>query len=327
MVTDGRQFFKRTLLIMKELHADTYPNTTSLAKLLKCSKNTAQRTLYRLRDELNVPLDYNSSKKGYYLTNKNFRMPDQIPAGKDELTALLIMRDFTGLLDAEDLRNGLDTLWHQFAVGNPRLGPELEPVAKIFSCDSTVIGKIADQGVLDYVTAAASGEHVKISYKSPWRHSEPREYRGRILRVHFSDGNLYILFRSTEKREIVLNAAFVKSFEILDSDLIFDTASSSEEKAENWLEGFGIWAGTDLTDIEVSIHPPAAEYYAAQVWDESQEDRWDGDVLVRRLQGIVSPEIVRRVLSLGKYIKDIKPDNLKALAVENAKILIRNLEH
>jgi hypothetical protein len=43
-----------------------------------------------------------------------------------------------------------------------------------------------------------------------------------------------------------------------------------------------------------------------------QEDAWQGEYLVRRFPGIASPELIRRVLSLGRFVVSVKPDTILA---------------
>jgi predicted DNA-binding transcriptional regulator YafY len=317
MVVDGNSFLRRAQRFFLELRAGRRPNATSLAELCGCSRNTAQRTIYRLRDEYLVPLEYDSSEKGYFLADPTYQLPSLLPAGRDELTALLLARDTLAALDAPDLQRDLDSLWTHLAAGNGAVARDLEPLAAVFSADATVVGAVADAGLLKFVGAAAAGEHVRLTYRSPWRHSENRTYAGRILRVHLSDGSLYLKFHEARGREMILNCAFIKSFTTLDHSLELQPVKDPAFKgAENWLEGFGVWAGSTPIEIRVTIAPPASTYYGAQRWHEDQIDTWQSDTLVRAFPGIVSPELVRRVMSLGRYVRSIDPPELRD-AVEN----------
>jgi len=328
MVVDGCTFLRRAQIFLRELKACTYPNSSSLAKLCACSKNTAQRTIYRLRDEYFLPLRYDPSAKGYALTDQSYTLPAVLPPGKDELIALLLARDMIKNIDADDIRANLDNLWGQFAAANPCAGRELEAYAKVFSCDTTIVGDLADRGLLTFVFFAKAGESLRITYKSPWRHTQDKVYEGRVLRVHFSDGNLYLLFAEKSGREMILNASFIKEFKVLDYSVsIARHEPGNVVGSEHWLEGFGIWAGETPEMIEVKIAPPAAEYYAAQRWHGDQEDVWEEGVLVRRFPGICAPEVVRRVLSLGGHVRDIKPFKLKEMVRQEAKKLCEALSH
>ncbi len=326
MVVDGTSFVKRSHIFMQELRRKRYPNSTSLAELARCSRNTAQRTIYRLRDEHLVPIVYDESLKGYYLENPDFELPALIPPGKDELTALLLLRDLASMLDSKDLHQSLDSLWSQFASRNPQVSRELEPLTNVFSSDLTSVGDLADLGIIEFVRAAHAGESIEILYRSPWRHQEDRTYRGRILKVHHSDGNLYLMFLEESGREIILNSSFIKDFRILNQTLTYAKGIGADtRKASFWLEGFGIWSGEEPEEITIKILPPASQYYAAQRWRADQEDSWDHEILIRKINCIISPEIVRRILSLGIYIDNVDPPRLKKLLMEDVENMHKKL--
>ncbi len=268
----AKSFISRANCFIGELLAERYPNATTLARATHCSENTAQRTIYRVRDEYLVPFDYDASEKGYYLTDPNYRPPTFLPPGKDELVALLLARELVSQLDAPDLQQQLTSLWTQLARGNRRLAEELRPFADVFCSDSTAISVMADSGLLDYVAAAQAGETVRLRYQSPWRHAEEKLYEGRILRAHYSDGALYLLFDERSGRQRVLNAAFVKELSVISAPVPAAQTQASSNDALNWLEGFGVWAGEDLQQVVIRIAPPAARYYAAQRWNEQQKD-------------------------------------------------------
>ncbi len=328
MVVDGSTFVRRAQRFFQSLQANRFPNASSLASECGCSANTAQRTIYRLRDEYLMPIEYDSSSKGYYLTDRSFAFPSFLPAGKDELTALLLARDLVRNLEAKDLDTQLESLWDQFASTNPTIMRELGPLSSVFSSDSTVIADIADVGVLTYVTCAKAGESVRIRYRSPWRHTEDKTYDGRIERVHYSDGALYLLVHDRDGRERILNASFIRAFEILSYTVPIPPRdpNAKEQGFANWLEGFGVWAGQDLHQLKIAINPPAAQYYAAQRWHVDQVDTWEGEVLVRSFPGIISPEVVRRVLSLGRHVKSIHPPELATRVLEDAALLVQQLQ-
>lgn len=321
MVVDGSSFLKRARIFFAEMKAGRFPNASTLASLSGCSGNTAQRTIYRLRDEYLVPLEYDSSEKGYYLKNNDFELPETLPPGRDELAALLLSATLLKSLEVEDLKERLESLWTQFAVRNSSVTRELKPLEKVFSCDMTEVSFASDLGALTYATYAAIGQDLKITYKSPWSGNGEKEFRGRIERVHLSDFTLYLLFHRDCNIKTTLNAAFIISCEKLDQHVEIDT-SKDLIGGENWLTTFGVFSGTEVEEIELRILPPASRYYATKRWHESQVDSWDGDVLVRRVHAVISPEITRKVLSLGKYVESISPESLRESVREHAEALL-----
>lgn len=317
MFSDGSSFFKRAVIFQSELKKGSYPNSTALAKLAGCSKNTAQRTIDRLRGDYALPLAYDKSRHGYYLLDLAFELPT-LAIGKDELTALLLMRDLARVIDASDLHDKIDSLWQQYAATHASVVGELEKLAQFFSSDLTVVSKLSGQGLFDLLYAASRASLCEIRYKSPWRHTEEKVYRGSIAHLRFSDGTLYMLFSSRDGRSLVLNTAYLRNLTIIDSR---PASASKQEAPKPSFESFGIWRDDDVVDIEIRILPPASSYYATQVWHRKQKDVWEGEVLVRKMKASLSPEIVKRILSLGSFLGEVRPAALKEMAAVEARAL------
>ncbi len=300
-------FLKRALVFQSELKGGTFPNASTLADLCGCSRSTAMRTIDRLRYEFGVPIDYDDSKRGYYLTNKEFSF-STLPPGRDELVALVLMSELAGVIDDSSLHTAIDSLWRHITTGRADVNFDLQPLRERFSSDTTSIAKLADTDLLQLLSLCHTGQTISVHYRSPWRHSQDREYLGTFERVHYSDGILYGRFNEHTGRAIVLNVSFIKSIEPVESlPQAKEHSAPAEHHKDYWLEGFGVWAGAKPETIEVTISAPASRYYAAQVWHSDQEDFWQGEFLVRRFPGIPSPELARRILSLGRFVVSVTP--------------------
>jgi len=80
---------QRMLKIHQALRSGKYPNASDLAKELEISTKSIHRDLEFMRDRLGLPLEYNSSRGGYYYSEKVNAFPTlQITEG--ELLALVV---------------------------------------------------------------------------------------------------------------------------------------------------------------------------------------------------------------------------------------------
>lgn len=320
------KFSRRALWFKNRLDECAYPNASSLMREFGCARSTAQRTIDRLRDEYSMPVAWNDERRGYYLVNSDYALPYELPPGKDELAALLLATDVIKTIGDDELQEALAQFWERCVSSNPKIRSALLPLSQVFSSSSTAVADISDAGVLTFLEAASMGADLRIRYRSPWKHDVARVYEGRILRVHYSDGTLYLLFLEVTGRQITINASFVEDLVVLEEPLIYSEPDGDNAGCtENWLDGFGIWSGAAMESLVVEILPPASRYYASQHWHGDQQDSWDGEVLRRSIPGIVSPEIVRRVLSLGKWVKWVEPEELRRQVLENADKLVERL--
>lgn len=320
MFSDGSEFYKRSTLFLTELRKGSYPSASDLAKLASCSKNTAQRTIDRLRQVYVLPIKYDRSRHGYWLENNNFELP-LLPPEKSELTALLILREVSKIFDAKDLQQQINGLWYSYASHHSGVVKELERLAEHFSCNLTSVGMLVNMNFLDLLHAAFNRTICRISYQSPWRHKQEKTYEGQIVHLRFNDGNLYVLFK-TDDRTLVLNASSIREVSFLHAK-----ADVSREPQQIPWDGefFGLWVAEDIEEIEIRIRPPASGYFATQCWCEEQEDAWEGELLVRKLRAAISPEIVSRLLSLGSFVEDVRPERLKQMLAAELQGLAANL--
>jgi hypothetical protein len=215
------------------------------------------------------------------------------------------------MIDDPMLQSAIGALWSRITNGRGDLNCDLEQIRLRFSSDSTSVAKLADIDLVGLIGLCHRGQPVALLYRSPWRHEEDKEYQGIFRRLHLSDGILYVMFQDQRGRELVMNVSFIKQISEIDQVLVVAESDSTEQKQHPyWLEGFGVWSGAKPETIEIRIKAPASRYYAAQIWHPDQEDGWDGEVLVRRFPGIPSPELNRRILSLGRFVLSIKPDSI-----------------
>jgi len=320
---DTSSFLKRALLLQAELQRNAFPNASSLAEMLGCSRSTAMRTIDRLRYEFGVPLEYDESQRGYYLSNPSFSFAS-LPPGRDELVVMILLSELLSMIDDASLQSALSGLWARITNGRSDLTVDLEQLRARFSSDSTSIAKLADTDLVHLLYLCHTGQPVSLHYRSPWRHDADKEYNGIFQRVHYQDGILYAMFEEHRGRQLVFNVSFIKEIrELTELPKANVDERASESTKPYWLEGFGIWSGAKPETIEITIAPPASRYFAAQSWHLDQEDSWDGENLIRRFPGIPSPELSRRILSLGRYVVSVKPEHVARQLEEDVTQLSR----
>lgn len=307
---DTATFLKRALVFQAQLQRRSYPNASTLAEICECSRSTAVRTIDRLRYEFGVPIEYDESQRGYYLTVPDFSFVS-LPPGRDELVALILSSELLSMIEDPALQSAIGALWTRVTNGRADLNCDLEHIKKRFSSDSTSVAKLADVDLVRLIGLCHRGQPVALTYRSPWRHDEDKEYQGIFRRLHLSDGILYAMFEDQRGRQLVMNASFMKQIHEIDRVQVEASTEKNEQSSRPyWLEGFGVWSGAKPETIEIKIGAPASRYYVAQTWHPDQEDSWEDDVLVRRFPGIPSPELHRRILSLGRFVLSVKPESI-----------------
>jgi predicted DNA-binding transcriptional regulator YafY len=86
----------RIYFIDREIASGKYPNTRTLAETYACGTATISRDIEFMRDMLNAPIEYDFTQKGYYYTEKTFRLPAAFTSAEDML-ALGMAKTLLGL--------------------------------------------------------------------------------------------------------------------------------------------------------------------------------------------------------------------------------------
>ena len=86
----------RIYFIDREIAAGKYPNAPALAKEYETSLSTINRDIAYMRDMLGAPVAYDFFKKGFYYTEKTFRLAAAY-ATADDLLALSMAKDLMDL--------------------------------------------------------------------------------------------------------------------------------------------------------------------------------------------------------------------------------------
>jgi len=325
MSPGGTAFVRRALLFLDAARARRYPNARWLAEKEEISLPTARRVLYRLRDDYGAPLRYVELHRGWELTE-----PYTFPAGdlatRRELLAVALALEVGAAVADPELEGLLETFRLRLAARLDTSDVGIDELLVSFSTDRTDRSVLADPRVIDVIEAVARRRVIRFRYASPWRDDPPRERRVEPLHVRCIDGAAYLLARTAPApaaaEERIFNLAFVEALEL--EEATFDPLPDTVDR--DWSATFGIWSDpAQARDVTARIGPPGARYFAGQTWHADQQDRWEGEVLVRTLRAHVSPELVRRLLGLGDSLIGVDPPELRQAVTRTARTLIENL--
>jgi predicted DNA-binding transcriptional regulator YafY len=86
----------RLYFIDREIASGKYPNAPALAKKYETSLSSINRDIAYMRDMMNAPIAYDFFKKGFYYTEKTFRLPAAY-ATVDDLLALGMAKNLLDL--------------------------------------------------------------------------------------------------------------------------------------------------------------------------------------------------------------------------------------
>jgi predicted DNA-binding transcriptional regulator YafY len=113
-------FLRRANVFLDDLKHKSYPNASTLARVCRCSRSTAVRTIDCLRYDFGVPLEYDETSRGYYLIHHDFILSVLHPS-QEELIVLSLLSDFAQRIGSDSIRKSIDDMWTKVTSGRPEL--------------------------------------------------------------------------------------------------------------------------------------------------------------------------------------------------------------
>jgi biotin operon repressor len=304
-VGETATFLKRAMLFLEDLKKKRYPNASTLARVSGCSRSTAMRTIDRLRYEFGVPIEYEDTHRGYYLTQSDYTL-SILPPSREELLVLCLVSDLALLIGDTSVQGAMDAFWARVAMGRSDI--ERDRFRKRFKIEAQELSRMSGVDLLGLLVMCHQDHLVSVSYRSPWSDAGEIEYVGRFERVRVTHGRTHVLFACSDGTNVVLNASFIDSVKVVHNQNIEHLLGCPVRYPDgHWYAGDGGWSGATTELIEVSIAAPASRYYGSQIWHIAQEDSWDGETLIRRFPSVISAELAGRILSLGRAVVSVRP--------------------
>ncbi len=316
-----KNIYERFVWFDNQVRGRKYPNATSLSEQFEISTKTAQRDIDFMRDRLLCPLDYDSSKKGYYYDDETFSLP-MVYLSSEELSSLLIARKML-----QDISGG--------AIGD-EISSIVEKITNILKKHAVAADHIDDAFSFQLIEYAPAPEAVfkavlesclkkrclNFTYYSPAteerseRTVEPYHlfnYMGTWHTIGYC--HLRKEIRDFALSRISETKVLTESFKIPDDF----------EFKKYFLSTFGLYKGKSAKEVTLRFTPEKSKWIKGQIWHKDQKVSHLNDGSLE-LSFPVSDfsEIKREILKHGDDVEVIKPkilrDLIKAEAQKIAKI-------
>jgi proteasome accessory factor B len=308
------------LRIHQALQAGGFPNAAKLAREIEVSTKTIHRDLEFMRDRLNLPLEFDSSRNGYRYDGEVSSFPTmQITEG--EIFALVVaekaLQQYRGTSFEKPLLSAIkkmeqalpDTISLNFAdIGQTiSFRTRAEPILDL---------KIFDA----LAKAVAERRQLELLYRKPGHKPEART----VDPYHLANINgEWFLFAFDHARKDIRTFAPARIQAATPTGKTFERSRKfSLEKRLR--DSFGVHAGEGAYEVVLRFAPRAADYVREKKWHESQVLREfkDGSLELRMKLSSLS-EIQRWVLSWGGDAKVLQPPELAESVRQAAEAILR----
>lgn len=310
------------LRIHQRIQSGKYPNASTLARELEVSTKSIHRDLEFMRDRLDLPIEYDERRFGYYYSQEVSGFPTlQITEG--ELFALLVAEKALQQYRGTHFERPLLSAFKKMAAALPEtISVNLADWEQIISF-RTSAEPILNLQVFDTLAkATAQRQQLVLKYRKPGHpESEPRT----VDPYHLANINgEWFLFAFDHRRKDIRTfvPARIQQVQLTGKTFSRPHRFSLERRLR---DSFGVHSGQGEYDIRIQFNDLVADYIREKKWHPSQELREleDGGVELRlKLSSLA--EIQRWVLGWGGNATVLHPPELAAAVCEAAQKILQN---
>jgi proteasome accessory factor B len=311
------------LRIHQAIQSGGYPNAVSLAGELEVSTKSIHRDFEFMRDRLELPLEFNHDKKGYYYTSEVTSFPTlQITEG--ELFALLVAEKALQQYRGTTFERPLVSAFKKMAASLP------DTISlNIADWERTISFRTSAEPILNLQTfdtlsrAAAKRQQLKLTYRKPGK----RDTESRVVDpYHLANINgEWFLFAWCHLRKDIRTfaPARIQAVETTGETFARPEKFSLEKRLR---DSFGVQSGQGNFDVVIRFNEFAADYIREKKWHESQQVRElkDGGLeLKMKLSSLA--EVERWVLGWAGNARVLQPPELAEKVRDSAQAILKDL--
>jgi proteasome accessory factor B len=296
------------LRIHQAIQSNQFPNASTLARDLEVSTKSIHRDIEFMRDRLELPIEYDGARFGYYYTEEVSAFPTvQITEG--ELFALIVaekaLQQYRGTNFERPLLSAIRKLEQSL--------PETISF-NLLELEQTISFRTRAEPVLDLeifdalAKATAQRRQIELRYRKPGR----RDTDQRVIDpYHLANINgEWYLFAYDHLRKDIRTFVPARIQSVKPTGKVFPRPQKFS--LEQRLRGsFGVHSGEGEFDVVLRFSPRVADYVREKRWHESQrlrELKHGGVELRLKLSSL--KEVERWVLSWGGDAAVIQPREL-----------------
>jgi predicted DNA-binding transcriptional regulator YafY len=314
----SRSPWQRILYIHEHVRAGEYPNCNLMAVDLEVSSKTLKRDVEFMRDSLNLPIEYDANRRGYFYTKPVDKFPG-VAMTAQEIFALLVadkaIAQYQGTPFQKPLRMAFEKLTEQldthgkYSLEGLNEGLSFRP----FAPEDT------DLKAFQVISQALQEQRVvRFSYRN---HGMSFWQERRVCPYHLTCiENRWYVFAYDLKRADMRTFLLTRLSEPEMEEETFE--KPKDFNADDYLRGsFAVLKGDDDFEVVIQFDEWATDLLRGRQWHASQEfTELPNGMAQMRMRLSSLDEIERWVLTWGSHATVIKPlalmDRLMKTAAE-----------
>lgn len=308
------------LHIHHAIQSGTFPNASTLAAELEVSSKSIYRDVEFMRSRLELPVDFNASRGGFYYTEEVASFPSfQMTEG--ELVALVVAEKALQQYRGTNLEKPLLSAIQKLEKSLPdTISFSLDGVGQSISF-RTRAEPILNLEIFDVLAkAAARRQQLEVEYRKPGQ-AEPEARTIDPYHLANINGEWYLFAYDHLRNDIrTFVPARIKSVKPTGRTFHRQARFSLEQRLR---DSFGVHSGRGQYEVKIRFSARAADFIREKKWHDSQQLRdLPGGRIELSLKLSSLQEVERWVLSWGGEAVVVSPRELaQAVRLSARKIL------
>ena len=309
------------LRIHQALQSGGFPNASKLAREIEVATKTIHRDIEFMRDRLNLPIEFNPAKNGYFYTGEVSAFPTmQITEG--ELFALVVaekaLQQYRGTSFEKPLLSAIRKMEQAL--------PDTISL-NLADIEQTISFRTRAEPILDLkifealANAVAQRQQLELHYRKP---GQAKTEARLVDPYHLANINgEWFLFAHDHARKDIRTFVPARIQSVRPTGKTFERPQKfSLEKRLR--DSFGVHSGEGEYAVVIRFNARAADYVREKKWHPSQQLRelkGGGAELTLKLSSLA--EIERWVLSWGGDARVLKPRELAEAVRKSAQAILK----
>jgi predicted DNA-binding transcriptional regulator YafY len=313
--------YERFLWFEGKVRAGRFPNASQLAREFEISSKTAQRDIDFMRDRLNCPLLYDSTKKGYYYEKNLSYLPQYTKLSSSDLSSLMIARKMLGTMSEGLIAREVNAAIGKITSILERHTTMPGALDGLLSFQLVEYSPVKEETFRSVLEACVRRESLAFRYQSPARD----DVTERTL-------DPYHLFNYMGTWHVVGYCHLRKGIRDFKLNRMTDprltgqgvTVPAYFTPESYFRSSFGLYKGAKTRTVTLRFTPETAKWIEDHIWHKNQKKKLleDGS-LELSLQVADLSEIRREILKFGSGVEVLEPEDLRQRVVNEAENILK----
>ena len=296
----------RIYRIDAEIASGRFPNSDDLAQMCETSISTISRDIEFMRDQLRAPIQYDASNRGYFYTQKTYRLPGGFTSAED-LLALGMAKSILSLYHDTPLYEAANHLMENLTTPLAADGNK-DWLDKRIVVPKTASAKVQPEIWNTIISGLKENRMITFDYRGTW----DEDYQNRKVRPYqlLFDSGVWYLYGFSEERKAtrIFSLTRIKNITLIkDKFELPKTYNYTDFSGDSF---FGVFIGQEKQRFSVDFFEDSIFFATERQWAADQKITEKDEFTNIEFTSTQYEKVLRWVLSCGYNAIPKSPKNL-----------------